>query len=332
MKSLIDLLKVTFTFSNKELFKIIKSLLSDWLSVIGISISKIKATLKYHKHGVKLFPLDKTTSCCGSIKWDFDKGIIQLDLTGHGCSYVNNDEKKFSAIYALLIQFNGAITEVDIAVDDYSGKFNHRYVQKAYSAGDYDPKRGRGPKRNSKNNYPGSYYIGNNSSVKSVLIYDKLAQMNIPKGLTFINGWTRHEVTLRKKNKHVIPNDVLFNPDAYFVGAYPKIHRRIIKGVEPRNIKREKALTHLNSVVRSAAFTKYQHGRTYNALYKLLNEDSDAVFDLLSRPELSKKHALPSYIDELEFSEYFGVDEDNKKLLISELHEAHYSSILRGRK
>lgn len=305
MISNIDLIKVTFSKKTQAEIANIKVLFNSYLRQVGIASSTKKPTLRHHKNGIKLFPLDETNDCCGSIKWDMEKGIVQLELTGKGCCYVNATAQKFNAIYALLKHFRGKVTEIDIAVDDYSGKFNLRYVQKAHSAGDYNPLRGCRPVRNSKGKYPGTEYLGSSDSAKSLCVYDKSQEQALPKKHSLYGLWTRHEVTLRRKNNHIINDNVLLNPDSYFVGAYPKVHKRIIKTAIPRCPVREVSLERTNSLSKSVANAQYQYGRTIGRCRDLM-ADGEATLDLLSREGSPKKFLLPSYLDEATLRESVG--------------------------
>lgn len=296
-KSLIDLIKVVFPINDKRHIMEVKQWLSIWLREIGVSISTQKATLRHHKKGVKLFPLDESNDCCGSLKWDENKCVFQLELTGAGCRYVNVSQRGFLPVYALLVHFKGKITEVDIAVDDYTGKFNLRYFQKTFSAGDYNPRRGSQPIRNPRGKYQGTEYLGNSGSHKSMCIYEKWRELGLPKSHALHKMWTRHELTLRRKNSHVIKFDVLTHPDCYFVGAYKKIHSRIIENVEPRNVIREKSVELTNEFSKSVAYCKYSYGRVINKMAKLVGDEELAI-KIMSREGNPKKCLLPSYINE----------------------------------
>jgi len=309
-KSLVDFVKIVFPIKDKQHIFELKSWLSMWLREIGISISTQKATLRHHKDGVKLFPLDESTDCCGSLKWDEDKGTFQLELTGAGCRYVNVSQREFLPLYALLSHYMGKITEVDIAVDDYTGKFNLRYFQKAFSAGDYNPKRGKPPKRNPKGKYPGTEYLGNSGSHKSLCIYEKWRKQGLPKSHPLYGKWTRHEITYRRKNNYILEFDILIQPDGYFVNAYEKVHRRIIKNVKPRNVIREKSVELVSSISKTAAYCKLSYGRIINKIAQLLGDEKLAI-KILGRNGSSPKFLLPSYLDETQFKE--NAFEDNEE-------------------
>lgn len=331
-KSLIDLIKIVFPIKDKQQITEVKRWLSIWLREIGISISTTKATLRHHKNGVKLFPFDESRDCCGSLKWDENKGTFQLELTGAGCCYVNVSPRGFFPVHALLAHFKGKITEVDIAVDDYTGKFNIRYFQKAFSAGDYNPKRGQRPTRNPKGKYPGTEYLGNSGSHKSMCIYEKWRELGLPKTHALYGKWTRHELTLRRKNKHIIGFDVLTHPDGYFVGAYKKMHSRIINNVDPRNVVREKSVELSNSLSKSVANGKYSYGPIINQFAQLV-EDDELAIRVMSRDKRSNKFLPPSYCDETQIKEN---SFDGGKTRFNEgfiaLVEAHNPLLKKGRR
>jgi len=319
--SSIDLIKVVFPKSNSKRISEIKRLLKLWLHEIGIATSTQKATLRHHSNGVKLFPLDESQDCCGSLKWDLNKNKIQLELTGSGCRYVNTSHNIFLPLYALLSRYQGVISEVDIAVDDLTGKYNLRYVQKAYSAGDYSPPRGCKPVKDPKGKYQGTLYLGRNDSAKSMCIYEKWRELGLPESHPFYGKWTRHELTLRRKNNHVINFDILVNPDEYFVGAY-KLHKRLISNVQPRSPVREKSLELVNSLSRSAAYCKYQHGRVICKVNELTENTQDTI-ELLIREGSPRKFLLPSYVNH----------DDLKKSFVSHKGESfnhHFASLIEG--
>ena len=331
-KSLIDLIKVVFPIKDKQEIVEVQSWLSMWLREIGISISTIKPTLRHHSNGVKLFPLDETKDCCGSLKWDEKKGTFQLDLTGSGCRYVNVSQRGFLPVYALLTHFKGKVTEVDIAVDDFTGKFNLRYFQKAFSAGDYNPKRGKRPTRNPKKKHLGTEYLGNIGSHKSMCIYEKWRELGLPKSHPLYGKWMRHELTLRRKNKHIIGFDVLTHPDCYFVGAYQKMHSRIIKNIEPRNVIREKSVELINSLSKSVAHCKYSYGRVINKVTQLVGCEELAI-RIMSREGNPSKFLLPSYIDEIQIKEHsFDGDETRFNKGFIALVEAHNPLFNKGKR
>jgi DNA relaxase NicK len=303
MCSSVDFLKVVFPVESIDTFNEINKWVKEWLYQVGISLSTKKAVLKHHSNGVKLFPLDATNDVCGSIKWDLAKETYQLELTGNGCRYVQTRSNNFLPIYAMLCQYVGKVTLIEIAVDDFTGKYDTRYVQKCYSNGDYNPLRGKRPLKNPPGkNFPGSEYIGSEGSAKCLNVYKKWQQLRLKPNHSLYKKWTRHEVTLQRKNNHIIGCDVLLNPDGYFVGAYPKVHKRLIQNVKPRCSIREKSLEIINTLSRSAAHCKYQQGRVINQCRELIGDDRRTLA-LLVREGAPKKSLLPSYVNEHELIE-----------------------------
>jgi DNA relaxase NicK len=310
MLSSIDFLKVVFPIKNIETLNEINKWVKEWLHQVGISISTKKAVLKHHSNGVKLFPLDATNDVCGSIKWDQTKKSYQLELTGNGCKYVQTSFNGFLSLYAMLCQYVGKVTLIEIAVDDFTGKYDTRYVQKCYSNGDYNPTRGKRPLKNPPGKkFPGSEYIGSEGSAKCLNVYKKWQQLRLQPNHPLYKKWTRHEVTLQRKNNHIIGYDVLINPDGYFVGAYLKVHKRLIKNVKPRCPIRDKSLEIVNSLSRSVAYCKYQHGRVINQCRELMGDDKKSLA-LLMREGEPKKSTLPSYVKERELIESCRLDND----------------------
>lgn len=297
-KSAIDKIKVKFEYKTLEDRIEINSFLSAWLSQQGISISSKQANLTHFTHGTKLYSKDETNQLCGSLKYHSIKQKVQLEITGGGCNYVNANKMKFSSLFAVCKHLNGIITYLDIAVDDFSGKYGIRDTKKKYSAGRYDPARGNRPKIKTLTGPDGkTVYIGAYSSYCRVRVYEKGKEQKFPIGSKENIDWTRHEATFEGRKHHVIPLEALLIPDPYFAGAYPA-HERILKGVIPRCIYRETARTKVNSFCKSLAFNKHQWGKS-NALLAELLGDKEQAINLISRegagmPNMMK---LPQYMD-----------------------------------
>jgi len=331
MFSSIDFIKVVFPIKNIETLNEINKWVKEWLHQVGISISTKKAVLKHHSNGVKLFPLDSTNDVCGSIKWDLAKKSYQLELSGNGCRYVETSFNGFLSLYAMLCQYVGKVTLIEIAVDDFTGKYDTRYVQKCYSNGDYNPVRGKRPLKNPQGkNFPGSEYIGSEGSAKCLNVYKKWQQLRLKSNHPLYKKWTRHEVTLQRKNNHIIGSDALLNPDGYFVGAYPKVHKRLIKNVEPRSPIREKSLEIINTLSRSVAYCKYQQGRVINQCRALMGDDTKTLA-LLVREGASKKSLLPSYLSEHEMIESCVSDNGNPFPNFFEMLVEGHNPLIQGR-
>ena len=296
-KSAIDKIKVKFEFKTNEQKAEINNLLSTWLSQHGISISSKPANLTHFTHGTKLYSKDEANILCGTLKSHTDKQKIQLEITGGGCNYVNANKMKFSSLYAICKHLDGIITLLDIAVDDFSGKFSIKDTNRKYSEGRYDPARGKRPLKSPHSSPSGkTVYIGAFSSYCRVKVYEKGKELGYPIGSDEYIKLHRHEVTLEGRKYHVIELDALLTPDRDFVGAYPKAHKRILKGGKPRCIIRETTRTTVNSFSKSLAFNKHQWGKSNNALAQLVGNKEEAL-DLICRKGMPDKMKLPNYID-----------------------------------
>lgn len=297
-KSAIDKLKVKFEYNSHEQKIEINNYLSTWLSLHGVSISSKQANLTHFTHGTKLYSKDEANQLCGSLKYHSGKHKVQLEITGKGCNYVNANKLKFSSLFAICKHLGGIVTYIDVAVDDFTGKFNIRDTKKKYSAGRYDPKRGKRPTSKTLNGAKGkTVYMGANSSYCRVRVYEKGKEQGFPIGSKENIDWTRHEATLEGRKHHVIPLDILLTPDPFFVGAY-KAHTRILKGVQPRCVYRETTRNKVNSLCKSLAFNKHQWGKSNALLAELLGNKEQAL-NLISRvnagmPNMMK---LPHYMD-----------------------------------
>lgn len=295
--SAIDKVKVKFEYNTADEKLEIHSLLSAWLSQQGISISSHKPNLTHFTHGSKLYSKDQANILCGTLKSHSKKRKIQFEITGGGCNYVNANKLKFSSLYAICKHLNGIVTYLDIAVDDHSGKFNIPDTRSRHKRGRYAPKSGKGPELREYSSPSGkTLYIGADASYRRTKTYEKGKEQGYPKGSNEYENLTRHEVTLEGRKHHVIPLDALLTPDRDFLGAYPKAHKRILKDVKPRCIRREVALKKFNSFSKSMAHNKHQWGKSNNILGQLTG-DKEEAFKLISRDGVPDKMKLPGYID-----------------------------------
>jgi len=298
-KSLIDLVKIQMLPGNqKSDIEFINEDLLPLLKKCGIKQSYSKANLKYFNQGFLLFADDETNAVCGSIKWDGKTKYIQLELSGNGCYYFSTRDEKFTALYNFSQTHQGKVIEVDIAVDDHSGKYNLRRMNQDYCAGKFNGSRGRKPVRK-RHDIDGakSILIGSSSSIKQIQIYDKSREQDLALSDVHYNNWTRIEITYYRRAGAKIPLDCLLKPDEYFVGAYPKSLSKVIKGVTPRCIIREQSAKKAVDIFNSISACKLQWGPTINLLSRIVG-DKSAALDVLKRGGLPKSYKLPSYLSE----------------------------------
>ena len=294
--SAIDLLKIQMLPAQGQSVDEFIEKLSLFLRRIGIGRSNRKPYLRYFQSGARLFANDPTSSVCGSLKWNGTSQYIQLELSGKGCNYLNVLEEKFDSLYEFALAHQGVIKEVDIAVDDFSGKYNYRRMNQDYTQGKFNGERGQKPERSrTKSDGALSVLIGKIHSCKQFQAYDKSMEQKLLITDPRFGHWTRLEVSLYARKNALIPLDCLLEHDAYFVGAYPKVLNKVIKGVKPRCIRREQTLKTSADFIRSIEASIKQWGKSFSALMMII-EDTHTVVELMKRPGLPKSLELPSYL------------------------------------
>lgn len=157
--------------------------------------------------------------CIGGEK---QKNTVSITLSGNGLSMAQNGWE-FQLFNFLENAQRGKITRIDLAHDDIKGEYLNVYeLDKLESAGGFHCGGARSSVRHDgnwkykdPNNQGLTLYVGNRTSGKMMRAYEKGKQL----GETD-SKWTRVEVEYKSSDR-IIPFDVLLNPSAYFMGAYP---------------------------------------------------------------------------------------------------------------
>jgi DNA relaxase NicK len=296
--SRIDYLTIQFAPRNMIEFENIAKQIMNWLLKIGISSNDGEPNLKYFDQGHFLKSLDQTNAHCGAIKWNNSCDKFQLELSGLGCQYVNTYSDYFFKLKEISETIGTSIKRLDIAVDTYKPRHSLRFIQQSYSKGLYNSKTGRKPKRENISSGSGkSIILGSRHSFKQFIGYEKGKAEGFNRHSFLYSNWFRHELRLRSRQGQPIPLKALFKPDDYFVGAYPKAHRRLIKNATPRVIKREVMTAIDNTLMFKLAYAKRQVGKT---LYWAVERGVGPVrlVNMLKREGSGKNNnlAYPSYI------------------------------------
>ena len=150
------------------------------------------------------------------------RNTVSITVSGNGLSMAQNGWE-FQLFKFLENAQRGKITRIDLAHDDIKGEYlNVHELDKLESAGGFHCGGARSSVRhdgnwkyNDPNNQGLTLYIGNRASGKMMRAYEKGKQL----GETD-SKWTRVEVEYKSADRN-IPFDVLLNPSAYFMGAYP---------------------------------------------------------------------------------------------------------------
>ena len=105
MKSRIDYLTIQLKPTTDLEFQLSSEVLVSWLNKIGIQAVSAEPNLKYFDQGCLLQTIDETQKFCGAIKWNDTHDLIQLELTGIGCTYANTHHDYFLYLKISLSQW-----------------------------------------------------------------------------------------------------------------------------------------------------------------------------------------------------------------------------------
>lgn len=301
LKARIDYAIINFEVDNINEFNFVKSSILAWFQCNGIATSRSKPQLgqtksfNHFSDGQLLVESSHHGRICGAIKWNTQKSIFRLELSGRACNRINTHDDYFFIIQDLAKHHKIVIRRLDIAVDDFTGKYGIRFVQQAASKGLYNGKTGDGPTYTTiKKGNERTIRIGSNKSFLSMCIYEKGKQMGLPVDHPDYLKRVRHELRMNGTKEHPIPVDALFFPDKYFVGAYPRVHRRIIKNTEPRCIKREVVEETDISLDKKLKYAKRQIGPSVFLAQQRLT-DSEIV-NVMSRQRVNNQSTYPDFI------------------------------------
>jgi DNA relaxase NicK len=304
VKSRIDYLTVQFKPNSDVEFKYVNSEIIRWLASVGIKSVNTEPNLKYFDQGSILKSNDELNSHCGAIKWNDTNDLIQVELSGNGCAYINANDHYFFIIKSLSKIVTVILRRIDIAVDTLDLKHGLRFMQQAYSKGLYSSQTGANPIREDTSSVTGkSILIGSRHSHKQILGYEKGKESKYPKDTIEYSNLFRHEVRLKGRKSQPIPIDALFEPDSFFVGAYPNANRRILKNVSPRIIKRE-VIQLVDKTLRSKlAYAKHQVGKTiFGAINRGL--DSEIIVQTIMRKGKKDNICYPSFVSKQDLENY----------------------------
>ncbi|MDY6991060.1 MAG: replication initiation factor domain-containing protein [Pseudomonadota bacterium] len=184
------------------------------------------------------------------------------------------------------------ITRIDLAHDDFEGKYN---VDRAVS--DYDNglfgMGGRIPEIQQLGNWRNvlsfkgrTVYIGSRTSGKLCRIYEKGKQL----GDAF-NKWVRIECEFHNKDR-LIPSDTLLYPGNYLAGAYPAFFFISTRQSKIKTLKKICELTY-EKLVNTA---RQQFGRLLYYMTFVENSAQD-IIDKLIVPEFPTSLVVPSFTD-----------------------------------
>lgn len=189
----------------------------------------------------------------------------RLELTGDGCrlyeaSSGSDHAQRWSLLASLLGALDARLTRVDIAADDFPGKWPVQWAIDRYNEGAFD-RRGQRPKArliDDMGNKTGkTFYVGSRQSEQQLRVYEKGREQGDPE-----SPWVRYEVEFHASNRRELPLEMLVDPAPYLVGAYPVLD--FVGGIGERlRIAAEKVLANCK---RAVANFRRQYGPMLNAM------------------------------------------------------------------
>lgn len=203
----------------------------------------------------------------------------RLELTGDGCRlYESNGSdhaQRWSMLASLLGALDARLTRVDIAADDFAGKWPISWALDRYNEGSFD-KRGQRPKArliDDMGNRTGkTLYIGSRTSEQQLRIYEKGREQGDKD-----SPWMRYEGEFHASNRRELPLDMLIDPAPYLVGAYPVLD--FVDGIGERlRIATEQVIANCKRAVENF---RRQYGPMVNALLHASGGDEALLSRLL---------------------------------------------------
>ncbi|MCD9125863.1 replication initiation factor domain-containing protein [Luteimonas fraxinea] len=212
----------------------------------------------------------------------------RVELTGAGCRIFEaasngcDHAQRWSLLASLLGCFDARITRIDIAADDFTGKYPVAWAIEKYEAGEFD-RRGQRPKArliDDMGNKTGkTFYVGSRKSEQQLRVYEKGRE----KGDTE-SEWVRYEGEFHASARRELPLDMLIDPAPYLVGAYPLLD--FVDGIGVRlRIATEEMLA---SCVRAVTHFRRQYGPMVNALLHASGGDEAMLARLVQGTARSK--------------------------------------------
>lgn len=216
---------------------------------------------------------------------------FRIELTGDGCRLYETSSgcdhaERWSLLASLLGLCDARITRIDIAADDFKGKYPVRWALERYEAGDFD-KRGQRPKArliDDMGNKTGkTLYVGSRSSENVLRVYEKGREQGDPN-----SEWVRYEGEFHASSRRELPLDMLNNGDAYLVGAYPVLD--FVGGIGER--LRVAAAQAMANCIRAVRHFRHQYGPMLNALLHAAGGDEKTLHRLI---EGTARASLPAW-------------------------------------
>ena len=207
---------------------------------------------------------------------------MMVDLTGKGCSLVND----WQAVYATLQDLDARITRADTALDLLEGftldQFDDLYRSGEFNCGGRIPTRRyfEGGHSGDLHALGRTLYLGKKANGKELCIYEKGKQLGDP-----ASEWLRIEIRFGNKDR-VIPHDIVINPTTYFAGAFIALED-LVEAIKTKIKTDQRDVASEERTIVLKRLTHYlvsAYGKTIYQLAHELGMDYKALYDLLHVP------------------------------------------------
>lgn len=207
------------------------------------------------------------------------RGTFCLELTGAGCAHV----REWAQLRAKLESVGCRLTRVDVAFDDFKGRYPLSLCKKLHEEGAFTTN-GRPPAFGTQgwdDDSGYTHYVGKNTGNQQLCVYEKGKQLGDKS-----SPWVRWEARFGSKYRD-IAFDILERPGDFFLGHYPALS--FIRAVADRMVTciRRTASTFASSV----RWLKHQYG----ALLNFLDSTADTDAQFRSRIRTLTKYKFPGW-------------------------------------
>lgn len=201
------------------------------------------------------------------------RGRAMLDLSGSCCGCVDDWVSFRSLLESLPV---ARLTRVDVAVDLFDGEFTIEDAVAWREAGEFTLN-GRTPSCRVDGDWieekeGRTLYVGKTKNGKGLRCYEKGKQLG-----DLASKWVRFEVQFGNRDRE-IPFEILTEPNAYFVGAYPALERIAALGIEEEGARIATVQTTADVSIRKILDSMK---RTYGKWMHVLEESGIEVTDLV---------------------------------------------------
>lgn len=253
----------------------------DYFDAVTWWVKLIFGPCKLEKTGRGIFGFAERVDIegIGLAAYGGNGGVIYFQISGEGCGRVAN----WNYLADLLDDSRSRLTRVDIAHDDYEGEtLSIDWARNQYHTSGFKPSRGMSPRAqfvSDEGSGKGcTLYVGSRESGKIARIYEKGKHLGDP-----LSPWCRFEVEWRATHRD-LSTDMLRDPSAYFVGAYPCCS---FAGSRVEKI-RTRAFSAAASIEKAVDHAINQAGGIIAAL-KELGHSAEQIVSKLVKPQVSKR-------------------------------------------